>query len=142
MGSCTSTDAENIPADQQRPLSFNELPYKIDPNVLNSSHPSQPWISNYYDRGIKTASSLKMPIFNTFQCHECGMIFPSDEALYKHRIRFCVGSKDSVLGRQLHASNPGRTNGYSKEYYPSTDSKLRNIGENLSPIERVRLNSI
>ncbi|CAF3532536.1 unnamed protein product [Rotaria sordida] len=35
-----------------------------------------------------------------YKCDQCGIIFPSDEGLFKHKTRFCIGVKDSGIGRK------------------------------------------
>jgi hypothetical protein len=46
-----------------------------------------------------------MPISNTYTCNQCGMVFPSDEALFKHRTRFCIGAMDTNIGKRLYYSD-------------------------------------
>lgn len=40
-----------------------------------------------------------MPTQQKFRCDQCGMAFPSDESLFKHKTRFCIGVKDSGINR-------------------------------------------
>lgn len=35
-----------------------------------------------------------------YKCDQCGMVFPSNENLFKHKTRFCIGVKDSGIGRK------------------------------------------
>ncbi|UJR15900.1 hypothetical protein I4U23_002823 [Adineta vaga] len=42
-----------------------------------------------------------MPSSQKFKCNQCGMKFPSDENLYNHKKQFCIGVKDSGIGRDL-----------------------------------------
>ena len=53
---------------------------------------------------VKLVSPLKMPMSNIYKCGRCGMTFSTDEALYKHRMRFCLGAISSNTGR-LHYSD-------------------------------------
>lgn len=41
-----------------------------------------------------------MPAEHKYKCDQCGMIFPSTDALFKHKTRFCIGVKDSGIGRK------------------------------------------
>ena len=64
-------------------------------------------------RPIQTTSPLIMPILQTFKCDQCGMVFPTDESLFKHRTRFCIGVRDSGIGRQLYYTDDEQTNAHT-----------------------------
>lgn len=69
---------------------------------------------------LRSAELLQMPNLLAFTCERCSMSFPTDEALYKHRTRFCTVGKD--------ADNSARS------FYTS------NGVHHSSPSEKVRLN--
>lgn len=59
-----------------------------------------------------------------FKCDQCGIVFPSNEALFKHKTRFCIGVKDSGIGRdpiysddedKVDNKTPRRDNGYTRK---------------------------
>ena len=77
-----------------------------------------------------------MPIQPTFKCNQCGMIFPTDEALFKHRTRFCIGLKDSGNGRRVYYSDDEETNGYTNR------PRFRKIEQIESPAEKVSFSYI
>ena len=54
----------------------------------------------------QTVEPLRMPIQQTFACDRCGMIFPSDDMLFKHKAQYCVGGRDPAYANdQFHTSN-------------------------------------
>ena len=57
------------------------------------------------NRQLQLASPLRMPSSITYKCNQCGMVFPTDEALFKHRTRFCLGAIDSNVGKRLYYSD-------------------------------------
>ncbi|UJR30693.1 hypothetical protein I4U23_018214 [Adineta vaga] len=58
-----------------------------------------------------------MPLYQTIKCAQCGMTFPNDEALAKHKTKFCVGVKDSGIGRKYHSSDDEIASRYPKANY-------------------------
>ena len=55
---------------------------------------------------LKSAEPLHMPNLLEFTCERCSMTFPTDEALYKHRTRFCTVGKDADNStRSLYPTN-------------------------------------
>lgn len=57
----------------------------------------------------QTTEPLKMPTEQTFTCNRCGMIFPSDEMLFKHKAQYCVGGRDPVYANDTHFSRNDRS---------------------------------
>jgi hypothetical protein len=77
--------------------------------------------------------STNMPTQHKYKCDQCGMVFPTDESLFKHKTRFCIGVKDSGIGRQPIYSDDEEIDEYSKR------STTRKVIQHQSPIEKVRL---
>lgn len=71
----------------------NVSPSKLIPNSNESLE-----TTNEINR-IELTSPLKMPMSNIYKCGRCGMIFSTDEGLYKHRTRYCIGAMSSSTGR-------------------------------------------
>lgn len=84
--------------------------------------------NNDINSKVRLNSPLKMPIPTTFKCDQCGMVFSSDEALFKHRTRFCIGANDSNNGRKVYYSDDEDINGYTS----------RRVISHQSPSERVK----
>jgi hypothetical protein len=87
---------------------------------------------------LRTASptlhSEEMP--SQKKCAQCGMIFPNDEALSKHKTRFCIGVKDSGIGRKFNHSN----NEYNAPYYSNDRPSSRRAAKYQSQIDKVTFN--
>jgi len=77
--------------------------------------------------------SINMPTQQKYKCDQCGMVFPTDESLFKHKTRFCIGVKDSGIGRQPIYSDDEEIDGYTKR------STRRKVIQHQSPLEKVRL---
>ncbi|CAF1256688.1 unnamed protein product [Adineta steineri] len=60
-----------------------------------------------------------MPIQHVIKCAQCGMVFPNDDALVKHKTRFCVGVKDSGIGRKVYYSDDDFNTGHARKPYQS-----------------------
>ncbi|CAF1056579.1 unnamed protein product [Adineta ricciae] len=58
-----------------------------------------------------------MPSYQPIKCAQCGMTFPNDDALMKHKSKFCVGVKDSGINRKYNPSDDERTDRYPRENY-------------------------
>jgi late competence protein required for DNA uptake (superfamily II DNA/RNA helicase) len=112
--------------------SENSLSYNLDKNKFYSND-----ISQSSARKLQTQSPLTMPIENTFKCDRCGMIFPTDEALFKHRTRFCIGIIDSSSGRKIYYSDDDDIN---ESTYLTNRSALRKVVQHQLPVEKVILN--
>ena len=107
---------------------------KKSQSFINSSYnldKNKPYSNEWNSQQINTEPPLKMPIQQTFKCNQCGMIFPTDEALFKHRTRFCIGLKDSGIGRQPIYSDDEDISGYTNR------SSFRKTKQNPSPIDKV-----
>jgi len=87
--------------------------------------------NDQYRQGLSSHpnSALKMPMANTFRCHRCGMIFPTDETLYQHRIRFCTGQMEGPRDRHVNYSDGDPYNNQSRMNLP--------VIHQPSPAERV-----
>ena len=121
MGSSGSKKSQNTQSF------INSSSYNLDQNKHYSNA-----ILEENSRQFHTQSPLKMPIHQTFKCHQCGMVFSTDEALFKHRTRFCIGLKDSGIGRNLIYSDDEEMNGYTNR------SGLGKNEQNQSPVNKVR----
>jgi hypothetical protein len=75
--------------------------------------------------------SKDMPTYQKYKCDQCGMIFPSNESLFKHKTRFCIGVKDSGIGRQPVYSDDEEAENHTKR------STVRKIIRHRSPVEKV-----
>jgi hypothetical protein len=137
MGSSRSKQSQNK-LDSQRTQPFinssSSSSYNLGQNKFYSND-----ISQSSNRKLQTNSPLKMPIQNTFQCDKCGMIFPSDEALYKHRTRFCLGVIDSDIRKKTYYSDDEDINESTRENNLTNRSRLRGVIKHQSPIEKVIL---
>ena len=72
-----------------------------------------------------------------FKCDQCGMVFSSDGTLFKHKTRFCIGVKDSGIGRKPNYSEDediGSTTNYTKRLSVT----IRKTVPHSSSIEKVR----
>ncbi len=86
--------------DSQRKKQIPNASSSLDKSKVHSNDTHQ--LSNHR---LQITSPLRMPISNTYQCNQCGMVFPTDEALFKHRTRFCIGTMDSNIGKRLDYSD-------------------------------------
>lgn len=73
----------------------------------------------------------EMPTYQRYKCDQCGMIFPSNESLFKHKTRFCIGVKDSGIGRQPVYSDDEDTEIHTKR------SNARKVIRHQSPVQKV-----
>ncbi|CAF4564929.1 unnamed protein product [Rotaria sp. Silwood1] len=67
-----------------------------------------------------------------YKCDQCGIVFPSDEALFKHKTRFCIGVKDSGIGRKpVYSDDEEIDNNSSYEDYNDNKkpTKIEEINE-------------
>jgi hypothetical protein len=109
----------------------NNNTYSNDPDRSWNSHLTTHSESTYPN--LQTSYPLQMPIQPVFKCDQCGMVFSNDEALFKHKTRFCVGARDSGIGRKPIYSDDEELNGYN---YPTNRSTLRTTNYH-SPVEKV-----
>jgi hypothetical protein len=130
MGSSGSKKSENK-FDSQHTEPFINL-YHLDHNKSYSNDISQP-----FDDQLQTQPLLNMPIENTFGCEQCGMVFSNDEALFKHKTRFCLGINNSSIGRKLYYSDDEEMNESTRENYLTNRSKLKKVVKHDSSIEKV-----
>jgi len=74
------------------------------------------------------------------KCDQCGMVFPSDRALHKHKRRFCIGVKDSGIGRNpIYSDDEEIDNTTSRRYNNHTkQSAVKNIIPHQSSLAKVR----
>ena len=82
-------------------------------------------LSSPYPIEMSTITDLK------YKCDQCGMVFPSNENLFKHKTRFCIGVKDSGIGRKPVFSDDEESNDL-----PYTTRKK--VIRHQSPPKRVR----
>lgn len=77
---------------------------------------------------IELKSPLQMPMSHIYKCGRCGMTFSSDEALYKHRTRFCIGAMSSSTGKLNYSDdenlNPRMTPSRTLMKYASPVDKV------------------
>jgi hypothetical protein len=111
--------------------------------LINSSSSTlgknKPYSNDISQREFQTHSPLTMPIQNTYRCAQCGMVFPTDEALFKHRTRFCIGINDLGIGRKAYYSDDEEINEFNRENYFTNRSTSRRVVKHQSPIEKVIL---
>ncbi|CAM4854625.1 unnamed protein product [Rotaria socialis] len=65
---------------------------------------------------LDSDSSHSMSTQNKYKCDQCGIVFASNDALYKHKARFCIGVKDSGIGREPIYSDDEDIEGDSANY--------------------------
>jgi hypothetical protein len=85
-----------------------------------------------FNRPIPLEYSTNMPTQQKYKCDQCGMIFPSNESLFKHKTRFCIGVKDSGIGRKPVYSDDEDIQGNTQR------STIRKVIRHHSPVEKVR----
>ncbi|CAF3829025.1 unnamed protein product [Adineta steineri] len=78
-----------------------------------------------------------MPIQQYFKCDQCGMKFPTDEALFKHKTRFCIGVKDSGIGRKFIYSDDEGTDITTNKNY-TIQSAGTSVLQHKSSVEKKR----
>jgi len=93
---------------------------KIEQSSNRSNYPS------YINYSTNMSTQLK------YKCDQCGMVFPSDESLFKHKTRFCIGVKDSGIGRRPAYSDDEESDDHTKR------STARKVIRHQSPVEKVR----
>lgn len=165
----TSTSANqrvNSSSSEQRSISLlgqrsSVSPIQPDsPTQWNSRlHSPLPRATPLFDRS-NTPSNLHWPYRSItsrtdmsivgdlkYKCDQCGMVFPSNENLFKHKTRFCIGVKDSGIGRKpvysddeestdsrrnlpLHTSRSTRTR--VTEHPSSNHHQVKLIGESIT----------
>ena len=81
-----------------------------------------------------------MPTDRKSKCDQCGMVFPSNDALFKHKTRFCIGVKDSGIGRKpVYSDDDDDDDG--SDYHRHTDrskrSTVRRVIRYPSPAHKV-----
>ncbi|CAF3588201.1 unnamed protein product [Rotaria socialis] len=134
MGSSESKQSSDTTYYRQSQAFMNVVPYNID-----NSQPAPNDIYQRLNHSLYAGPPLTMPIQPTYRCNYCGMVFTSDEALYKHRTRFCVGNPDASIRRNPNNLNNG-TNGttFMSENYSNSQPTLGKITAYPSPIEKKR----
>lgn len=87
-------DELNFVPDSEQPWS-STVPLHL-PKALPTLERSEtlPKITPHFD----DSNSMSTPA--RYKCDQCGMVFPSNDALFKHKTRFCIGVKDSGINRQ------------------------------------------
>jgi hypothetical protein len=143
-------DSSSYILGKNRPIADEKKSYDFDINRLNFIPDSeQLWDSPSTLHLPKSTSVLKrsttisnlptrieystnMPIQKNYKCDQCGMVFPSDESLFKHKTRFCIGVKDSGIGRRPIYSDDEEIDDNASR------STIRKVIRHQSPAERVR----
>ncbi|CAF2370922.1 unnamed protein product [Rotaria sp. Silwood2] len=67
-----------------------------------------------------------------YKCDQCGIVFPLDEALFKHKTRFCIGVKDSGIGRKPVYSDDediDDNSSYEDNNYIKKPTKIEEVNE-------------
>ena len=134
-------------------LASEPLPFLPDPEPLWKPRVTSPWPRTtsllhrptiFYNR---PRSALKfqylkyltsMPAEQKYKCDQCGMIFPSTEALFKHKTRFCIGVKDSGIGRKPVYSDDEDTPESRRDHRHNGRSTERKVIRHQSPTATVR----
>ena len=101
-----------------------------------SSLPRSPFRYSYVDY------PTTMPTDRKSKCDQCGMVFASHDALFKHKTRFCIGVKDSGIGRKpVYSDDDDDDDGHSSDYRRHADrsqrSTVRRIIRYPSPAHKV-----
>jgi hypothetical protein len=83
-----------------------------------------------------------MPTEQKYKCDQCGMVFPSNEALFRHKTRFCIGVQDSGIGRKPIYSDDDEEIDVDHRHnnYHHKRSTGKRVVRHQSPIQRVRFN--
>ena len=76
---------------------------------------------------------MNVPTQQKYKCDQCGMVFPSDDSLFKHKTRFCIGVKDSGINRQPVYSDD------EENHNPTKRFNQRKVIRHQSPVEKVRI---
>jgi hypothetical protein len=143
MGTLCSRQSQNPPKSSMiDPSSYllgnNPGEKNFDTNQLNFVPDSEqqwnpPLTLPVLKRSISPINipSTDMLTHQKYKCDQCGMIFPSNESLFKHKTRFCIGVKDSGIGRQPVYSDDEQIEDHTKR------STVRKIVRHQSPIQKV-----
>lgn len=108
-------------------------PPLLDSNQFNfiPDPPSSPQQQQH----VTILPSIEYPItmtsYQKYKCDQCGMVFPANEALFKHKMRFCIGVKDSGIGRQPVYSDDEELENQTQR------STVRKVVRHHSPVEKV-----
>lgn len=118
MGSFGSKQSQNLLDSEYTQKSIKKRSQRLEKNTSDLDDLS---IQLTSQETLRTASpSLQSQIINLEnmpvqkKCIQCGMAFPNDEALSKHKTRFCIGVKDSGIGRKVN---------YSADSYPRPNKR-------------------
>lgn len=82
---------DSSPPSDTNQFNFIPDPQPSPPRYVTPPPPPAPPIVEY---------PSTMMSYQKYKCDQCGMVFPSNESLFKHKTRFCIGVKDSGIGRQ------------------------------------------
>lgn len=135
-----SNDQSSYLLDQNR-LQSSYDPHSTELNFIPDSE--QQWNSTvplHIPQSISVIERSKdldylnpMPIQQKFRCDQCGMAFPSDESLFKHKTRFCIGVKDSGINRHPVYSD-------DEDYVNQSKRTItQKVVQHQTPIEKVCL---
>lgn len=129
MGSSESKQRNSISVPRKSQIQVNQLPYYTDNNPNDAS---QRVVYNYH-----TGPQLEMPFQSTFQCSQCGIVFPTDEALYKHRLRFCVGNPEAGIRKHPTYLTNGLNHDPRRDNFLNNQTSSAKFNVYASPVDRV-----
>ncbi|CAF5187503.1 unnamed protein product, partial [Rotaria magnacalcarata] len=97
-------------SEQHKPRIINDFKLPWSPLLTSNSQRLAPVLQKstiVHNRPVApeqqildSDSSHSMSTQNKYKCDQCGIVFASNEALHKHKARFCIGVKDSGIGRE------------------------------------------
>ncbi|CAF1286983.1 unnamed protein product [Rotaria magnacalcarata] len=106
----TNSNQLNTSSEQHKPRIINDFKLPWSPLLTSNSQRLAPVLQKstiVHNRPVApeqqildSDSSHSMSTQNKYKCDQCGIVFASNEALHKHKARFCIGVKDSGIGRE------------------------------------------
>ena len=146
MGSFKSKHSHNSSSSQHEQPVIHSSSYNLDQNKVHSNDISSSWDS-HEEADLQSSvpelrenSPLHMPIQPTFKCAQCGMVFSTDEALFQHRTRICLGPKDHNTERKPYYSDSNVIHDYTRENFLKNQPSFREVLNHQSPLEKVIMN--
>jgi hypothetical protein len=135
LGKNQPIPSEQSPSQLNNNFDYNRLHFIPDsdrlwnspltPPLPRSNRPLSPPLRLHY-----IDYSTRMPTQQKYKCDQCGMVFQSDDALFRHKTRFCIGVKDSGISRQPVYSDD--------EDHDTTRSTGRKTVQHQTPTIKVR----
>ena len=124
----------------KKPPPIIHSPPLLDSNQLNFIPDPPPSPPQQHVTILPNIEQIEYPItmnsYQKYKCDQCGMVFPSNDALFKHKTRFCIGVKDSGIGRQPVYSDDEELENQTRR------STVRKVVRHHSPVEKVCCSSL